>query len=191
MILYLANDLIEIPSMDYFQEHDKIFKLFFYLQIISDIFLLLGIIEGLYSTCGNKYIPSIVAYYSLVICFIFHSAFCIYTIFQLKQFEIKLVVVQTIIKLITDFDWDKLLNLVLGIVDLIKKIFENSLKILLVLERIIILLLKGEFFTIMLWLIYDYIMFYFSWFLFCNMIIIRRERRKVSQKKTEFSFNFN
>ena len=139
MILYLANDLIEIPSMDYFQEHDKIFKLFFYLQIISDIFLLLGIIEGLYSTCGNKYIPSIVAYYSLVICFIFHSAFCIYTIFQLKQFEI----------------------------------------------------IKGEFFTIMLWLIYDYIMFYFSWFLFCNMIIIRRERRKVSQKKTEFSFNFN
>ena len=75
---------------------------------------------------------------------------------------------------------------------MIKKIFENSLKILLVLERIIILLLKGKFITIMLWLIYDYIIFHFSWFFFCNMIIILRERRKISKKKvTEFSFNFN
>ena len=29
MALYLTNDLIEIPSMDYFKEHDNIFKLFF------------------------------------------------------------------------------------------------------------------------------------------------------------------
>ena len=29
MILYLANDLIEISAMEYFQEHDKTFKLFF------------------------------------------------------------------------------------------------------------------------------------------------------------------
>ena len=37
MILYIANDLIEIPAMDYFQEHDKTFELFFYMQIVSDI----------------------------------------------------------------------------------------------------------------------------------------------------------
>ena len=33
MILYIANDLIEIPSMDYFQNHDKTFKLFFYMKL--------------------------------------------------------------------------------------------------------------------------------------------------------------
>lgn len=79
MILYIANDLIEIPAMDYFQEHDKTFELFFYMQIVSDIFLVIGIVEGIYSSCGNKYIPSIVAYYSLILSFILHSSFCIYT----------------------------------------------------------------------------------------------------------------
>ena len=74
----------------------------------------------------------------------------IYTIFQFKQFKIELIFVQTIIELITNFNWDNLLNLVLGIIDLIKRIFENSLKILLILERIIILMVKGEFFTIAL-----------------------------------------
>ena len=134
MILYIANDLIEIPAMDYFQEHDKTFELFFYMQIISDIFLVIGVVEGLYSACGDKYIPSIVAYYSLILSFVFHSSFCIYTIFQFKQFKIELIFVQTIIELITNFNWDNLLNLVLGIIDLIKRIFENSLKILLTLS---------------------------------------------------------
>ena len=120
-----------------------------------------------------------------------HSSFCVYTIFQLKQFKIKLELVQEIIELITDFNWDKLLNLVFSIVDLIKKIFENSIKILLVLERILILILKGEFFTIILWLIYDYIMFYFTWFLFYNMINIRRKRREINQNNKEHKFNFN
>ena len=69
MTLYLANDLIEIPAMDYFEKHDKIFKLFFYMQIISDIFLVISNVEGLYSVCGDKYIPSIVAYYSLILSF--------------------------------------------------------------------------------------------------------------------------
>ena len=50
MILYIANDLIEIPAMDYFQEHDKTFELFFYMQIVSDIFLVIGIVEGIYSS---------------------------------------------------------------------------------------------------------------------------------------------
>jgi hypothetical protein len=99
--------------------------------------------------------------------------------------------VQTIIELITDFNWDKLLNFVFDIVVLIKKIFENSLKILLMLERILILMLKGEFFTIILWLIYDYIMFYFTWFLFCNMIYIRRKRREITQNNKELKLNFN
>ena len=73
----------------------------------------------------------------------------------------------------------------LGIIDLIKRIFENSLKILLILERIIILIVKGEFFTIALWLIYDYIIFYFTWFLFCNMINMRKRKRETIQ-----NFNF-
>ena len=98
---------------------------------------------------------------------------------------------QTIIELITDFNWDKLLNFVFDIVVLIKKIFENSLKILLMLERILILMLKGEFFTIILWLIYDYIMFYFTWFLFCNMIYIRRKRKEITQNNKELKLNFN
>ena len=98
---------------------------------------------------------------------------------------------QTIIELITDFNWDKLLNFVFDIVVLIKKIFENSLKILLMLERILILMLKSEFFTIILWLIYDYIMFYFTWFLFCNMIYIRRKRREITQNNKELKLNFN
>ena len=98
---------------------------------------------------------------------------------------------QTIIELITDFNWDKLLNFVFDIVVLIKKIFENSLKILLMLERILILMLKGEFFTIILWLIYDYIMFYFTWFLFCNMIYISRKRREITQNNKELKLNFN
>ena len=79
----------------------------------------------------------------------------------------------------------------LGIIDLIKRIFENSLKILLILERIIILIVKGECFTIDLWLIYDYIMFYFAWFLFCNMINMRKRRRETIQKNEEINFNFN
>ena len=29
MVLYITNDLIVIPVMDYFQEHDKTFNLFF------------------------------------------------------------------------------------------------------------------------------------------------------------------
>lgn len=29
MVLYLTNDLIEIPAMDFFKEHDKIFNFFF------------------------------------------------------------------------------------------------------------------------------------------------------------------
>ena len=177
--------------MDYFQEHDKTFELFFYMKIVSDIFLVIGIVEGIYSICGNKYIPSIVAYYSLILSFVFHSSFCIYTIFQFKQFKIELIFVQTIIELITNFNWDNLLNLVLGIIDLIKRIFENSLKILLIIERIIILMVKGEFFTIALWLIYDYIMFYFAWFLFCNMINMRKKRREAIQKDKEINFNFN
>ena len=65
--------------------------------IVSDIFLVIGIVEGIYSKCGNKYIPSIVAYYSLILSFILHSSFYVYTIFQLKQFKIKLELVQTII----------------------------------------------------------------------------------------------
>lgn len=90
MILYIVNDLIDMPAMDYFQEHDKKFKLFFCMQIVSDIFLVIGIVEGIYSTCGNKYIPSIIAYYSLILSFILHSSFCVYTIFKLKQLKIKL-----------------------------------------------------------------------------------------------------
>ena len=136
--------------MDYLKEHDNILELFFYMQIISDIFLVIGIVEGSYSVCGDKYIPSIVAYYLLILSFLFHFFFCIYTKFQFKQFKIELILVQTIIESITNFNWDNLFNLVLGIIDLIKRIFENSLKILLILERIIILMVKGEFFTIAL-----------------------------------------
>ena len=85
MTLYLANDLVEIPAMEYFKVHDATFKLFFYMQIVSDAFLVIGIVEGLYSACGDKYIPGIVAYYSLIITFLFHSAFCVYTIYQLNH----------------------------------------------------------------------------------------------------------
>ena len=98
---------------------------------------------------------------------------------------------QTIIELITDFNWDKLLNFVFDIVVLIKKIFENSLKILLMLERILILMIKGEFFTIISVLIYDSIMFFFTWFLFFNMIYIRRKRREITQNNKELKLNFN
>ena len=60
--------------MEYFQEHDKTFKfIFLFSKYFNDIFLIIGIVEGLYSTCGNKYIQIIVACYSLIICFIFHS----------------------------------------------------------------------------------------------------------------------
>ena len=82
MILYIANDLIEIPAMDYFQEHDKTFELFFYMQIVSDIFLVIGIVEGIYSSCGNKYIPSIVAYYSLILSFILQIRFAFILFFN-------------------------------------------------------------------------------------------------------------
>ena len=50
---------------------------------------------------------------------------------------------------------------------------------------------EGEFFTIALWLIYDYIMFYFTWFLFCNMINMRKKRRETIKKDKKINFNFN
>ena len=229
MTLYLANDLVEIPAMEYFKVHDATFKLFFYMQIVSDAFLVIGIVEGLYSACGDKLIPGIVAYYSLIICFLFHSAFCVYTILQLKQFYIELKFVSVLFEKMKTFTFEaleilidslgkcidhlmngdifgmvktaintlvnihqKLFNAFLEIMDSIKYIFDDALKILGLLERLIELLLKGEFFTIGLWLLFDYVMFNFSWFLFCNWVNLRRKRREQleEQKEPEFNFNF-
>ena len=229
MTLYLANDLVEIPAMEYFKEHDGIFKLFFAFQIISDIFLVIGIVEGLYSACGDKLIPGIVAYYSIIICFLFHSAFCVYTIIQLKQFYIELKFVSVLYEKIKTFTFEALeilidslgksiddllsfkigeaiLNVIQATFDIFQKlsstffeimgsiqyIFDDALKILGLLERLIELLLKGEFFTIGLWLLFDYVMFKFSWFLFCNWVNLRRKRREQleEQKEPEFNFNF-
>ena len=64
--------------MNYFKEHDKTFKLFFYIQILSNIFLVIDIVERLYSVSGDKYIPSIIAYYSLILSFLFNFSFYIY-----------------------------------------------------------------------------------------------------------------
>ena len=226
MTLYLANDLVEIPAMEYFKEHDGIFKLFFAFQIISDIFLVIGIVEGLYSACGDKLIPGIVAYYSLIICFFFHSAFCVYTILQLKQFYIELKFVSVWFEKIKTFTFealeilidslgeciDNLLSLKIGeaiinavqaLFDIYKKlsstffeimgsiqyIFDDALKILGLLERLIELLLKGEFFTIGLWLLFDYVMFKFSWFLFCNWVNLRRKRREQLAEQKEQDLN--
>ena len=229
MTLYLANDLVEIPAMEYFKEHDGIFKLFFAFQIISDIFLVIGIVEGLYSACGDKLIPGIVAYYSIIICFLFHSAFCVYTIIQLKQFYIELKFVSVLYEKIKTFTFEALeilidslgksiddllsfkigeaiLNVIQATFDIFQKlsstffeimgsiqyISDDALKILGLLERLIELLLKGEFFTIGLWLLFDYVMFNFSWFLFCNWVNLRRKRREQleEQKEPEFNFNF-
>lgn len=226
MTLYLANDLVEIPAMEYFKEHDGIFKLFFSFQIISDIFLVIGIVEGLYSACGDKLIPGIVAYYSLIICFFFHSAFCVYTILQLKQFYIELKFVSVLFEKMKTFTFEALeilidslgecidnllslkigeaiLNAVQALFDIYKKlsstffeimgsiqyIFDDALKILGLLERLIELLLKGEFFTIGLWLLFDYVMFKFSWFLFCNWVNLRRKRREQLAEQKEQDLN--
>ena len=226
MTLYLANDLVEIPAMEYFKEHDGIFKLFFAFQIISDIFLVIGIVEGLYSACGDKLIPGIVAYYSLIICFFFHSAFCVYTIIQLKQFYIELKFVSVLYEKIKTFTFEALeilidslgksiddllsfkigeaiLNVIQATFDIFQKlsstffeimgsiqyIFDDALKILGLLERLIELLLKGEFFTIGLWLLFDYVMFKFSWFLFCNWVNLRRKRREQLAEQKEQDLN--
>jgi len=225
MTLYLANDLVEIPAMDYFKDHDATFKLFFYMQIVSDAFLVIGIVEGLYSACGDKYIPGIVAYYSVIISFLLHSAFCIYTIYQLKQFYIQLKFVSTLIETIKNFTFGDLLDslkrifkkftsldfidiaqtIILEIVNLLKKliqsfekiidsvkyIFDDALKILNLVERLLVLMIKGEFFTIGLWLLFDYVMFNFSWFLFCNWVNIRKKRREQLEEQRESEFNFN
>lgn len=225
MTLYLANDLVEIPAMDYFKDHDATFNLFFYMQIVSDAFLVIGIVEGLYSACGDKYIPGIVAYYSVIISFLLHSAFCIYTIYQLKQFYIQLKFVSTLIETITNFTFGDLLDslkrifekfksldivdivqtiiseivnllkkLIEGfekIIDSVKYIFDDALKILNLVERLLVLLIKGEFFTIGLWLLFDYVMFNFSWFLFCNWVNMRRKRREQLEEQRESEFNFN
>lgn len=225
MTLYLANDLVEIPAMDYFKDHDATFKLFFYMQIVSDAFLVIGIVEGLYSACGDKYIPGIVAYYSVIISFLLHSAFCIYTIYQLKQFYIQLKFVSTLIETIKNFTFGDLLDslkrifkkftsldfidiaqtIILEIVNLLKKliqsfekimdsvkyIFDDALKILNLVERLLVLMIKGEFFTIGLWLLFDYVMFNFSWFLFCNWVNMRRKRREQLEEQRESEFNFN
>lgn len=226
MTLYLANDLVEIPAMEYFKEHDGIFKLFFSFQIISDIFLVIGIVEGLYSACGDKLIPGIVAYYSLIICFLFHSAFCVYTILQLKQFYIELKFVSVLFEKMKTFTFealeilidslgkcidnllslkifDAIIDAIQGLFDIYKKlsstffeimgsiqyIFDDALKILGLLERLIELLLKGEFFTIGLWLLFDYVMFKFSWFLFCNWVNLRRKRREQLAEQKEQDLN--
>ena len=226
MTLYLANDLVEIPAMEYFKEHDGIFKLFFAFQIISDIFLVIGIVEGLYSACGDKLIPGIVAYYSLIICFLFHSAFCVYTILQLKQFYIELKFVSVLFEKMKTFTFealeilidslgkciddllsfnisDAIIDAIQGLFDISKKlsstffeimgsiqyIFDDALKILGLLERLIELLLKGEFFTIGLWLLFDYVMFKFSWFLFCNWVNLRRKRREQLAEQKEQDLN--
>ena len=226
MTLYLANDLVEIPAMEYFKEHDGIFKLFFAFQIISDIFLVIGIVEGLYSACGDKLIPGIVAYYSIIICFLFHSAFCVYTILQLKQFYIELKFVSVLYEKIKTFTFealeilidslgkciddllsfnisDAIIDAIQGLFDIYKKlsstffeimgsiqyIFDDALKILGLLERLIELLLKGEFFTIGLWLLFDYVMFKFSWFLFCNWVNLRRKRREQLAEQKEQDLN--
>ena len=226
MTLYLANDLVEIPAMEYFKEHDGIFKLFFAFQIISDIFLVIGIVEGLYSACGDKLIPGIVAYYSIIICFLFHSAFCVYTIIQLKQFYIELKFVSVLYEKIKTFTFEALeilidslgksiddllsfkigeaiLNVIQATFDIFQKlsstffeimgsiqyIFDDALKILGLLERLIELLLKGEFFTIGLWLLFDYVMFKFSWFLFCNWVNLRRKRREQLAEQKEQDLN--
>ena len=226
MTLYLANDLVEIPAMEYFKEHDGIFKLFFAFQIISDIFLVIGIVEGLYSACGDKLIPGIVAYYSLIICFLFHSAFCVYTILQLKQFYIELKFVSVLFEKMKTFTfealeilidslgkcidnllsfkiYDAIIDAIQGLFDIYKKlsstffeimgsiqyIFDDALKILGLLERLIELLLKGEFFTIGLWLLFEYVMFKFSWFLFCNWVNLRRKRREQLAEQKEQDLN--
>ena len=226
MTLYLANDLVEIPAMEYFKEHDGIFKLFFAFQIISDIFLVIGIVEGLYSACGDKLIPGIVAYYSIIICFLFHSAFCVYTILQLKQFYIELKFVSVLFEKMKTFTFealeilidslgkciddllsfnisDAIIDAIQGLFDIYKKlsstffeimgsiqyIFDDALKILGLLERLIELLLKGEFFTIGLWLLFDYVMFKFSWFLFCNWVNLRRKRREQLAEQKEQDLN--
>ena len=56
----------------------------------------------------------------------------------------------------------------------------------------IVLLIKWEFFTIGLWLLYDYLIFKFTWFLFGNWVNIRRKLRKYAEenKKPEINFNF-
>ena len=83
----------------------------------------------------------------------------------------------------------KLFNAFLEIMDSIKYIFDDALKILGLVERLIELLLKGEFFTIGLWLLFDYVMFKFSWFLFCNWVNLRRKRREQLAEQKEQDLN--
>ena len=68
----------------------------------------------LYSACGDKVIPGIVAYYSVIISFLLYTGFCIYSVIQLKLFHIRLVIVEHVIDLIVHFSF--------------KKIFEEILK---------------------------------------------------------------
>ena len=53
----------------------------------------------------------------------------------------------------------------------------------------IVLLIKGEFFTIGLWLLHDYLMSKFTFFLFGNSINIRRKLKKYSEENKEPEIN--
>ena len=84
MMINTVNDLADIISMDYFKnDKDNSFAIFFYIKLVSDVFIILGILFAVFSACLQKYTPSVIAYYLVAISFLLNTAFCIFILFQI------------------------------------------------------------------------------------------------------------
>ena len=84
MMINTVNDLADIISMDYFKnDKDNSFAIFFYIKLVSDVFIILGILFAVFSACSQKYTPSVIAYYLVLISFLLNTTFCIFILFQI------------------------------------------------------------------------------------------------------------
>ena len=86
MLLGAINDLIDITSMDSFKnETNEIFLDFYKAKLASDILILASIIFAIYAVCDSRYWAAMVAYYLALISFYLNTAFCVFTLTQIKK----------------------------------------------------------------------------------------------------------
>ena len=81
-LIFAIKDIYDLIISNYLKEDNdnKLLHIFFIIKLISDIFILLGIICSNSSLRRKRYKLAVVGYYLVVIAFLLNTSFCIYFI---------------------------------------------------------------------------------------------------------------
>ena len=85
MLLGIVNDLVDIISIDEFENNkNEIFSIFL-VKSVSDALIIFGILFSVFFIFNHSYCLVVIAYYLVAISFYLNTRFCIFTLTQVKK----------------------------------------------------------------------------------------------------------